>query len=55
MGKRTDPNDQATVKSLCSLFSIHASSAAVMIYRLGASPAEASPWCHPTPNPQPIA
>jgi len=27
----------------------------IMIYRSGASPAEASPWCHPTPNLLPIA
>ena len=55
MGKSTDPNDQAKVTLLCGLFSIYASSAAVMIDRSGASAAEASPWCHPTPNPQPIA
>jgi len=30
MGKSTDPNDQASVKLLCSLFSIYASSAAVL-------------------------
>jgi hypothetical protein len=53
--KSTDPGDQADEVLLCCLISIYASGAPVMIYRLGASPAEAIPWCRPKPNLQPIA
>ncbi len=47
-----DPNGQAVITSLCSLFSICASCVPVIFYQLGASPSEASPYgykhCQPT-------